>query len=188
MYSQNNEEQYILNYFKGYKGTFLDIGAFDGKNLSNTYALAEIGWAGTCIEPSPEVFKLLEENHSEHEVKCYELAIGLKSGKQTLDNNLNGLATLIPSEKDRWGDTEKFEPIKVRVLTFKDFWQGESYDFINIDAEGLDYEIMTQIDFHKIGCKMLCVEWNSKEKEKYVDYMKGYKLIAENPENLIFTL
>ena len=41
MYSQNQEEKYILKHFKDKQGTFLDLGAYDGKELSNTRALVE---------------------------------------------------------------------------------------------------------------------------------------------------
>ena len=37
-YSQNNEQNIILNYFKNYKGTLLDLGANDGITFSNSYA------------------------------------------------------------------------------------------------------------------------------------------------------
>ena len=50
MYSQNNEEEIILNFFKEKKGIFLDLGAYDGIGLSNTRALAEKGWKGVCVE------------------------------------------------------------------------------------------------------------------------------------------
>lgn len=40
MFSQNQEEKYTLEYFKNFKGRFLDIGAADGVGLSNTRALA----------------------------------------------------------------------------------------------------------------------------------------------------
>jgi hypothetical protein len=56
-YSQNNEQEIILNFFNGRIGRYLDIGAFDGVAASNTLALAELGWQGTVIEPSPWVFK-----------------------------------------------------------------------------------------------------------------------------------
>ncbi len=39
---------------------FIDIGAFDGVEISNTYALERMGWKGICIEPIPEVFAMLK--------------------------------------------------------------------------------------------------------------------------------
>ena len=45
MYSQNNEEQVILDYFGNKIGNLLDIGANDGITLSNSRKLIELGWA-----------------------------------------------------------------------------------------------------------------------------------------------
>ena len=43
-YSQHNEQEIILNFFNGRIGRYLDIGAFDCVDMSNTLALAELGW------------------------------------------------------------------------------------------------------------------------------------------------
>ena len=54
----------------------------------------------------------------------------------------------------------------------------------------MDYDILVQMDLKKIGCKMLCIEWNLHQdlKEKFTDYVKQFnmKLIHTTPENLIF--
>jgi len=51
MHSQNDEERHILDAFRGRpEGNFLDIGAYDGITLSNTYCLALKGWSGVCAE------------------------------------------------------------------------------------------------------------------------------------------
>ena len=72
MYSQNQEEQYILNHFKDKQGTFLDLGAYDGKELSNTRALVEQGWAGCCVEPHPTICEQLEKNCLEYsKIFCF---------------------------------------------------------------------------------------------------------------------
>ncbi len=42
MYSQNNEEEVILNHFKNFKCTFLDLGAYDGIDLSNPKHESEV--------------------------------------------------------------------------------------------------------------------------------------------------
>ena len=64
MYSQNNEEQVILNYFSNQnQGIFLDIGANDGITLSNVRALAEKGWKGALIEPSKISYNKAKENY-----------------------------------------------------------------------------------------------------------------------------
>ena len=57
MYSQRDEEKYILEAFDGKTdGRFLDIGAWHPTVFSNTRALIEMGWSGVMIEPSPGPF------------------------------------------------------------------------------------------------------------------------------------
>ena len=63
-YSQNNEQEIIINLFKGKRdGKFLDIGANNGVTLSNTFALANFyGWSGLLVEASPKAYQRLLKN------------------------------------------------------------------------------------------------------------------------------
>ena len=62
-YSQYGEDFILWNFFD-YKehGFFIDVGAFDGKHLSNTLSFEEHGWKGICIEPVSEYFKLCKKS------------------------------------------------------------------------------------------------------------------------------
>ena len=195
MYSQNQEELYILNHFKGKQGTFLDLGAYDGKELSNTRALIELGWAGCCVEPHPTICEELENNCLGFDkVFCFEIAIGKENGIFQLNANPTYYSTLIDSEMDRLKNTDfEFKPIDVEVLDFKTFQAVspyDNYDFISIDCEGIDYDVLTQIDLDKVKCSMVCVETNGKETDKYIDYIStfaGFKVVHVNAENLIMS-
>ena len=67
MYSQTDEEEHIVKYFEGVTGKFLDIGAYNGVTFSNTRRLAELGWSGTCVEPSIKPFWDLMNLYRENE-------------------------------------------------------------------------------------------------------------------------
>lgn len=56
-YSQAGQDVWALQ--KTNKGFFVDIGAHDGVESSNTYALEKAGWTGICIEPNPVSFEKL---------------------------------------------------------------------------------------------------------------------------------
>src|SRR5690349_17296774 len=86
MFSQNNEEKFILDYFSGKVGTFCDIGSNDGKTFSNTYAISQLGWCGVLIEPSPRAFYKLKQLYKETKgcFYLYNYAIGTTNGKVTL--------------------------------------------------------------------------------------------------------
>jgi len=54
-YSQNGEDFLLWSLFKGRKsGFYIDIGAFDGIHLSNSYYFEKNGWDGVCVEAHPE--------------------------------------------------------------------------------------------------------------------------------------
>jgi FkbM family methyltransferase len=191
MYSQNNEEEIILNYFKDSKGTFLDLGAHNGIDLSNTRALVEKGWQGSLVEPHPQIFQNLKENCKNFDgLQLFEFAIGVENGTFDLNANDTFLSTLKESEIERWNGEYSFYKIKCKVLNFNKFIELsiiKKFDFISIDCEGVDYEILTQINLDEVGCKMICIETNGIETQKYIDYISnfGFNVVAINAENLI---
>jgi FkbM family methyltransferase len=197
IYSQNNEDMIALEYFGKEVGRLLEIGANDGKTLSNSLALIEKGWEAVLVEPDPAAYERLCNLHRANDkVQCLQIAIGSRVGKMEFHSSgtlLNAddvslVSTLIPAELDRWSGIA-FRPIEVNVTDWKNFELGElRYDFISIDAEGMDLEIARQIDLRAAGCKMLCIEWNSKDKQLYDEVIirQGYELYAANAENLIY--
>jgi len=92
---------------------------------------------------------------------------------------------------NRWSGAFDFKPIECEVITFEHFMLTSpirTFDFISIDCEGIDYEILSQIDLDLVECKMVCVETNGKETNKYIDYIskfEGFKVVYVNAENLI---
>ena len=199
MYSQNNEEQIVTRYFGNTGGTFLDIGANDGITLSNTFALSNIGWAGTLVEASPKAFARLQECYQH--MKGYELihtAVGAHNGKVILDESgehlgkgdVALLSTIKPTEKDRWLD-HVFNQVTVPCVNFAGMMcltKHKKFDFISMDIEGMELDVLPQMDLQKMGCKMLCVEFNGQRQDEYDDIVlpQGYKLIHKNAENLIY--
>lgn len=202
-YSQNNEQVIILDYFalNGIKkGSFLDLGAYDGVNLSNTRALAMSGWRGVMVEPHPAIFADLRKNYNvySNDVLLVEAAVGITNGTFKLHANPSYYSTLIESETNRWKGVETFEVIDCPVITFvqlallsKDLgYEPFTFDFISIDCEGMDYAILKQMNLEELGCKLICVETNGIETQKYIDHcaMFGMHEIARNAENLIMGL
>lgn len=202
-FSQNGEQQIILDYFNGTNPeTFLDLGANDGKTLSNTHTLALLGSEGHIVEPCTIPYAKAKSLYKDNKyIQISNVAVGTENGEFEIlssDSHLkNGdtdlLSTLKKSETNRWGNTQTFTPQKVNVIDFKTFIESsklKTFDFISIDIEGLDYDVLVQMDLKALGCKMLCIETNSIEDQKYIDYCAkfGMKVIHKNGENLIFTV
>lgn len=205
MYSQNQEEQYILNFFAGQQpGTLLDIGANDGKTFSNSLALIEKGWSAALVEPSYWAFEKLQKLHGKNDkVRLFKCAIGNcaksylatlhESGAHLPDGSDYALLSSLKQEETLKWKGVSFTQTQTRVYPFRELRQeigACNLDFITIDSEGMDIEILKQIDLSHT--KILCIEWNSIEKSKdeilnYTDLFNMNKVIYQSPENLLIT-
>ena len=203
-FSQNQEEDVILKYFEYLPvGTFLSVGENDGQTLSNVRALAEKGWHGVCIEPDPTPFAKLRKLYPlrNGKVYCYPYALSdhtLKNYELWVSDSLLGtgdtglVSTHYDIEKSRFDKSVKYNKIEVQSYTWKTYYNRfkiKYFDFISIDAEGEDINILKQMDLDELQAKMVCVEWNSVpvNKEKFDDLFKGWKLVYTSGENLIYT-
>jgi FkbM family methyltransferase len=198
MNSQNDEERIIKRYFKDRLGTFLDIGANDGKTLSNSYALAEAGWDGVCIEPSPQAFARLSALYADRpDIELVNCAIGTTSGKMQLHEggehlglgDVALLSTLLESETTKWlRDGNTFSPVWVEVKTLAEVLKPlQIFDLVTIDAEGMDMDILQQMDLDALGVLMLIIEHEHGDARAMQEYCEafGMSLVKKTRQNLI---
>lgn len=203
MYSQNNEEEIAINYFLGRAGSLLSIGENDGRTFSNVLALIESGWEGTLIEPSPQAFKRLCAEHDvvdRQGVQLLNVAVGSHDGDLEFNESGSllgrGDVALVSSSKqeelDRWSSLNiVFEKMKVPMVSFETLLSMaayKTYDLISIDIEGMEYEVVPQINFTDLGTKMAIIEWNGKNAEYYDRLLLRHnlRLIHTNAENRIY--
>lgn len=199
MYSQNNEEQWITDYFGGHVGTLLDLGANDGITLSNSRAAILRGWSGVLVEASPQTFARLRYlYHGNENIEVHNAAMSIRSGSAELyesGSHLNTgdtgiLSTLVQAERDKWAPTTHFSPVWVECLTFQDLLkrsQFSEFDLITMDIEGMDETVLMQMDLSAMGVKMLIIE-NNVDLQAVTDYCAHHNLFVyrSNQENTAF--
>jgi|GEM_PF-714198 len=205
-YSQNKEDLFVLDYFNGYVGNLLEIGSNNGIDLSNSKLLIDNNWSAVLVEPG-ETYKDLHKLHLKNKnVRTFNLGIGDKTGDADFyeseahvpNGEDRGLVSTVNFEETkRWPDV-KFKKTSIYIKSWTDFYHDlcERYnkqvrfDFISIDAEGFDEIILKQMDLDDIGCKVLCIEWNSDRAllQRFVEHCKGYRMGIGliNAENIIF--
>jgi FkbM family methyltransferase len=182
---------YAYLWFRGKKdGFFIDIGAYDGVTISNTYSLEKIGWKGICIEPVPGIFEMLEKNR-----KCECINAALSDN----DNNDN---TFIQTKGGRSGFKKNMTPkmllaaeeegiiseIAVKNTTFDIIMSkyAKTYiDFMSIDVEGTEMDILRTIDFNKYKFGLIAVEHNNPELRLFMK-SNGYKVLFNVGVDLLF--
>jgi FkbM family methyltransferase len=171
-----DQTDFVINYFKNAKNkTFVDIGANDGVSWSNTLRLErDYGWTGICIEPHPTMFERLASNRK---AICLELAVNDKEGVldfMTIEgtweaNMLSGLLEnydprhreRIEGEYKRYGGTASIKKVKCSPL--HDILKKnniEKVDYLSIDTEGSEENILKSIDFTAVNVELISAEVN----------------------------
>jgi len=165
-YSQCGEDlliQYIFNLRGILKPSYIDIGANDPFFLSNTALFYEIGCRGINIEANPT----LAERFKIHRPQDINLNIGIDSNPGELDFYImqdNTLSTFSKEECDSMVAQGKLlsEIKKIRLTTIdailEKHFNNQFPDFMSIDVEGMDFEILQSIDYLKSSPKIICVE------------------------------
>ena len=197
-FSQNAEQEHILKYFGDHVGTFLSLGENDGETFSNVRALALRNWRGCMVEPSPKAFAKLKELYKGRKgFYIYEAALGDHNGKSVLNESgslissrdVALVSTFHDSEMSRFRTTVTYTPIEVKTFRWKTFLNRlpiKQFDFVNVDCEGQDLQILSQMDLTEVRC--ICLEWNSKEqlKKDFEYYLNGFKLLYTSGENVLY--
>ena len=190
MYSQNQEEEHILRYFEGQGPLrFLDVGAWDGKTFSNTYALGELGWEGVLVEPGLEGFRGLVKNCGANpRLQLIHAALGQTKTLAKLWNTADALSTTDPKNHEAWEAFTDFNcEFWVPQITWDDIaFQFGGFQFVNIDTEGTSGALFVNMLQTKEP-ELICVEHDGHAVELTGHAeAKGYKIVHLNGENVIF--
>jgi FkbM family methyltransferase len=192
--AQNKEDLVLIQYFDGKRdGVFVDVGAHDGVQFSNTHLLeTKFGWSGICIEPNPESFKKLVKNRPGSQ--CLELAIANHDPRVIQLLIPNGVAVLGSTNPVRKGighilgiQPHQINYNKVCVQTdyledaMDTAWIGlpMTYELLSVDTEWTELDVLKSASLDRCAPEVIVVEANdgtfAAEIENYlVDF--GYHL------------
>lgn len=191
--SQYQQDQYVYeNFFKNKRnGVFVDVGAHDGLLLSNTYFFEKfMGWTGLCIEPIPEVYNRLKTNRN---CICIQGCV-FKDRDDVPFLMITGWAEMLS------GIIENYDPQHIKRIQWEIDLNGgfsevikvkcynltqllmdnniQHVDYLSIDTEGGELEILRSIDFTRIDIDVIEVENNYHGPFQEFLEPLGYKLIC----------
>lgn len=189
MYSQSDEESFILDFFKDRPaGRVLDIGAYHATTFSNSRALIEKGWSAVLVEPSPRCFVgLMEAYRGNDRVKLVNACIGAKLGIVDFHDSEGAVATIHQENYERWKGVQlDFQKIVLPIIPAQEliYAAGMDFDFITIDCEGNDYDVIQSLPLSLINPSLICVEYSAPEIFQYLASL-GYSLLHQNQENIL---
>jgi FkbM family methyltransferase len=162
-------EPYIQRYFPT-PGFFLEIGAWDGIHISNSYHLEQLGWDGVCVDPFPK-------NFQRRKARLVEVAISKEGGQREfvkvgVDRRHGGDVSYFSGFRDSlttyWPVIQEhceYEIVLVPTITIGELYRRyllpSDIHFLSIDTEGSEEEILSSIDFNEFHYGMIMFEHNA---------------------------
>ena len=182
-YDGNYEPQLLKDYFGKGVFTFVDVGA-NYPESSVSLIFEKLGWNGVVIEPQPDCVKALKKTRKCPVVACAcvndnqknkKLKLWLAGPQSSLDLKAYTLRT----------KPKKFIWVPTKTLTqICNAHHVNKIDFLSIDTEGTEIEIMKGLDWKKFSPKLILIEDFARDFEKHSFLKsKGYVLFRRTGFN-----
>ena len=186
--SQFEQDKHVLDFYNGKKnGYFVEIGAYDGAESSNTFILEkEYNWSGICVECNPVYFEKLCFSRS-----CYKSnsAIYNVNDRVMPFYDSGGYAGFVETNNHSHIINDPIIQVKTQTLTsLLDNFNAPSFiEYLSLDTEGSEYEILKAHDFNKYKFGYICVEHNNihKNRKAIRELLEknGYEFARENGDS-----
>jgi len=192
--TQFGEDKFIVSLFeKNFKGKFLDIGCYHPTRHNNTFLMYQKGWSGINVDLNPltiELFNFMRPkdinintgiSDSDSEKTLY--FIDELNTQNTLDENQLNFLKNHHNIRDNEIFKKKIKTQNLNIIL--DEHKFYNIDFMNLDIEGHEFQVLKTIDFDKIKIKYLCVEMIEHNKKSEENNEKIKNLLIQNSFILI---
>jgi len=149
-------------------GYFVEFGAADGVKHSNTYHLEkELGWTGILAEPCRGWHEALSRNRQATiDKRCvYTRTAGDVLFQESMEKEISGIAS--KDSNDAWRTSRRTgcrDSYTVPSVGLTDLLREHKaprrIDYLSIDTEGTEFEILSDFDFNRFQATIITVEHN----------------------------
>lgn len=166
-YSQEGEDLLLERFFAadaGRTGFFVDVGAHHPTRYSNTYRFYRRGWRGINIDALPGSKRLFDRRRP----RDINIECGIATARGTLEYfrfNDPALSTFSAEEAARKSLPPYYvvSRIELPVAPLAEMLelhlpQGQQIDFMSIDVEGFDDEVVASNDWHRFSPRLVLLE------------------------------
>ena len=164
-YSGSAQDLILSNYFKNQKdGFYIDIGCYHPYNGNNTKLFYDRGWSGINIDldfHTIEFFKKIRKRDENIQV-----AISDSNGEKDLYffHNRSAINSLDFKRETKAKEIKKIQTKTLESIIDKSMFKNKIIDFLSIDVEGHEYEVIKGLNLKKYKPRILLIEFlNEKE-------------------------
>ena len=172
-------------------GFYVDVGAYHPMHYSNTYLLHEKGWRGINIDPNPNAIRLFKW-YRPGDINIVSGVCDKPAVRRYYIFNHQSCNTFSPEQKElmlKRSFIRFVREVDVQCASLQkiidEHAQGKTPDFLNIDVEGLNLEVLRSLDWEHTRPTVVCVE----DEEGISSFMasKLYKFHSKLGQSLIYT-
>ena len=194
--SQFDEDKKIIKLFdKNKKGTYVDVGCFHPTRQNNTYLMYKLGWGGVNIDLNPltiELFKVARPNDINI---CAAVSNSNEVKNLFFDHDLSSLNTISKNHTlyiEKAFGTNDLKKKKIKPTNLNNLLKKEKIskiDFMNIDIEGHELEVLKTFNFKHFDIRVICIEivnYDYYSKSIKINKNEIFKLLKKNNYTLKF--
>lgn len=171
--AQNGEDRWLDDFFVHKRdGFFVDVGAYDGVDLSNSYHFEQIGWTGVLVEPDPARAERcrVARPHS-HTFHC--AAVDSPDVREITFHQVDAAGVfsttnLTPEHTGRLSNMgHAFKAMTVPARTVDSMLEEVGacrIDFASIDVEGAELSVLKGFDLQRWSPSIVVIESNAKSR------------------------
>lgn len=186
-YSQWGEDKFIVEFFKEKKnGVYLDIGCFNPFMYSNTCLLYKKGWSGINIDINPTSIDLFNIARPRDINLCTTINNKKKIFKIYQDDPFSPVNTLnekfFKDLEIKLNKNNKILSVESKSIdeVMKICQKKKNIDFINIDVEGSDYQVLTQIKLDQLKPKLISIETHNPDGSESENCLSIQEFLKKN--------
>ena len=180
-----------LKYLNIDKGFFVDVGCFHPSRLNNTFLMYQKGWRGINIDMNEISIKLFNLVRSEDiNINC---AVSKKEEEISFYTKKELFMSASLKKSSDLKIIKKIQSRQLNNIINSTKYKSRQIDFLSVDCEGFDLEVIKTLNFDIYSPKLICIEIPNKniedlkEKETYQYIIsKNYKMIFSNEMNSMF--
>ena len=173
----NKLDQKMLDYINYSDGFFIECGANDGVDQSNTWYFEKyLNWNGILIEPLKKQFIELKKNRSQIN-HFYNVALCAENNINSIEITENDLLSKSLNKFDKGKKISNFDAITLTKI-LDEISAPNLIDFFSLDVEGFEDQVIKGINFNKYNFKFLLIETTNDLVVKFLNN-NNYNLIKK---------
>jgi FkbM family methyltransferase len=191
--------------YKSLSIAYCDIGSNHPVNMSNTYLLYKKGMKGVLVEPNTHLAKCIISFRPLDVLVQAAITLSKKEHEYLYIPQYHEIASLNPKFINAYRVQRNMLEVPLKKISvnaiminnlFEKYFSNREIDILDIDVEGLDFKLLSSINFSKYAPLIICIEPSNGIKGIGLEGVdceirqflkgKGYQQVAETPANMIF--